>query len=331
MTSRKTILSLLLLLAPCSLPLAPLMAQESSDDFSVWSEIGIEKDINKKWSFGLDFEYRAQDKARYSIGLGTNYKLFKGLKLGMSYSFLYAKKLDKYKDKSEGEVGSGEWTIGFNHTPSYWYPRHRFCVEATGSIKLWRWLKISLRERYQLTYRRADCIDKFKYRETHLMQYSLPESVGYLEDEDGFPVLDENGDLIPVDENGNPTDGQMIVTESVTPPTYATEPKFITTETDQVLRSRIKLEFDKKRCPFSPFISAEFHNSVSKGDHMLLQKIRTAIGTSYKFLKHHEISLAYMTTFDMFEKEENETTLMLETVRLHDRMHTVNIGYKYSF
>ena len=64
---------------------------------------------------------------------------------------------------------------------------------------------------------------------------------------------------------------------------------------------------------------------------MLLQKIRTAVGCSYKFRKHNEVSLAYIITFDMFDTEENTTTLETETIRLHDRMHTINIGYKYSF
>ena len=60
---------------------------------------------------------------------------------------------------------------------------------------------------------------------------------------------------------------------------------------------------------------------------MLLQKIRAAVGSSYKFRKHHEVSLAYIITFDINEIDD-ETN---EVVRLHDRMHTINVGYKYSF
>ena len=76
-------------------------------------------------------------------------------------------------------------------------------------------------------------------------------------------------------------------------------------------------------------MSAEFHNSVSKGDHMLLQKIRTAAGCSYKFRKHNEVSLSYLITFDMYEIEEDE--VVRQTVRLHDRLHAISLGYKYSF
>ena len=286
MTLRQSILALSLLFATC------LMAQEN-DEVGIWTELGIEKAITKKWDVGLGLEYRAQDRSRFSAGLSTSYKPFKFLKIGIGYNFLYSYRPDKYKDKSEGEVGSEEWTTGYNLTPEYWFPRHRFSVEATGSIKLWKWLKVSLRERYQLTYSKARTVDKLKHRVTYEK-------------------------MLDFDEDWNE------ITWYEETPTDKTETEIKPAFTDQVLRSRIKLEFDKKRNPFSPFVSAEFHNSVSKGDHMLLQKIRAAVGSS-KFRKHNEVSLSYVITFDMYDIEDNEV------VRQHDRMHAINIGYKYSF
>ena len=300
MTFRHTILALSLLSS------AALMAQEN-DEVGIWSEIGIEKAITKNWDVGLDLEYRAQNKARFSAGLGTSYKVNKYLKFGLNYNFLYSNRPDKYKNKDEGEECSEEgWRRGYNFTPDYWYPRHRFSVEATGSIKPWKWLKISLRERYQLTHRKAKNIEKYVYREVWGMAPRFEEG----EDEWDLIYIGDFPEMY-----GDPTDEWRIETK----PAY----------NDQVLRSRLKLEYDKKRFPFSPYISAELHNSVSRGDHMLLQKIRTAIGSGYKFRKHNEISLSYIITFDMFDIEEDE--ISRETVRLHDRLHTINIGYKYSF
>ena len=296
MTFRRQIFALLLL-APGFL--LPASAQEGSDEIGVWSELGIEKSITKSWDVGLDFEYRAQNRSRFSAGLGTSYKLNRYLKIGVSYSFLYSQRPDKYKEKSEGVVGAESWTTGYNYTSEYWFPRHRFSAELTGSIKLWKWLKVSLRERYQLTHGRARNVDKLKHRVANEIKYDFDDDwneITWYEQE----VTDD------------------VVTEIK--PAY----------TDQVLRSRLKLEFDKKRNPFSPFVSAEFHNSVGRGDHMLLQKIRTAAGISYKFRKHNEVSLSYILTFDMYDTEEDET-MTLQTVRLHDRMHAINIGYKYSF
>ena len=292
-------------------PFHLLKAQEN-DEVGIWSELGIEKAITKKWDVGLGLEYRAQNKSRFSAGLSTSYKLNKYLKLGIGYNFLYSYRSDKYKDKSEGEVGSDEWTIGYNHTPEYWFPRHRFSAEATGSIKLWNWLKISLRERYQLTYCKARTIDKLKHRENHLTH----NDYDIMFDENGDVVFDDDGEVMYI-----VTDSWDEVTVTDTK-----ETDFKPSYTDQVLRSRIKFEYDKKRCPFSPFVSAEFHNSVSVGDHMLLQKIRTAIGSSYKFRKHHEVTLSYILTFDMYDTDDAGVV-----ERLHDRMHAINIGYTYSF
>ena len=295
MTLRRYIPALLMLLAPCSLLL--ISAQDGNDEVGMWSEIGIEKAITKNWDVGLDMEYRAQNKSRFSVGLGTSYKVNKYLKFGLNYSFLYSEK-NKYKVKDEGEVGDDDWTRGYNLIDE-WYPRHRFSAEAIGSIKLWKWLKVSLRERYQLTHRRAWTAEKFMHRENHMKQ-------------------------IDFDDDWNEISWyEVFVTDK-------TEAKEYPALTDQVLRSRLKLEMDKKRCPFSPFVSAEFHNSVGVGDHMLLQKIRTAAGCSYKFRKHNEVSLSYLITFDMYDIEEDET-MTLQTVRLHDRLHTISLGYKYSF
>ena len=309
MTLRKTILAPLFLLAFS--PFHLLMAQEN-DEVGIWSEIGVEKAITKQWDVGLDMEYRAQNRARFSAGLSTSYKPWKWLKLGIGYNFLYSQRPDKYKEKNNKEEDPDNYSIGYNHTPEYWFPRHRFSAELTGSIKLWKWLKISLRERYQLTYCKARSVDKLKVRQAYTTKVDFVYPEGNPDDPwdpinwaEPTPVYTYD---VP---DGNPTEEW----ESELKPSY----------TDQVLRSRLKLEFDKKRNPFSPFISAEFHNSLSKGDNMLLQKIRTAAGLTYKFRKHNEITFAYLLTFDIYDTEDNEV------VRLNDRMHAINIGYKYSF
>ncbi len=292
MTLRQLTLASLLLCA------APLLA-EGNDEFGTWQEIGIEKAITRTWDVGLDLEYRAQHKARFSAGLNTTYKPIKYLKLGIGYNFLYTGRPDKINDKSDYTAYPKEWTVGYNSFPAHWYPRHRFYAEATGTVKLWGWLRVSLRERYQFTHTKAYSIDRYRYR----MKY-------------------ENAEKTDFDENWEPYTYYELETE-LTHNEWDT--KDILANTDQVLRSRVKLEYDKKRFPFSPYISAEAHNSVSVGDHMLLQKVRTAIGCGYKFRKHNEVSLSYVATFYMYDVEDGEV------IRDHDRRHALSIGYKYSF
>ena len=315
MTLRNKILVLSLLLA------MPLLAQEN-DEVGIWSEIGIEKAITKNWDVGLDLEYRAQNKARFSTGLGTSYKLNKYLKLGVNYNFLYSEKLDKYKNKDKGEVGDDEWTKGYNFTPGYWYPRHRFSFEAIGSIKLWKCLKISLRERYQITHAKARTVEKYKFREKHITEYDFGEM---LVDEDGFPVFDDDWNPIFVDADGNPVPEEGIKTERVDDESRW-ESTHSAAQNEQILRSRLKFEYDKKRCPFSPFVSVEFHNIIDDQRSTLpLQKIRTAAGITYKFRKHNEVSLSYLITFDKEDANKSDNT------RKFDRLHTIGLGYKYSF
>ena len=312
MTKLRQYIFALLLLAPCSLL---LVSAQENDEVGIWSELGIEKAITKKWDVGVDLEYRAQNRARFSAGLSTSYKPWKFLKLGIGYNFLYSQRPDKYKNKDEGTEDDEKWTRGYNLTPEYWFPRHRFSIEATGSIKLWNCIKISLRERYQITHSKARTINKLKYRDKY----------------ENHTELITHEDEITVDYSTIPW------TIIIPPPTEVHEVlhehkvEWVSEEkpayTDQVLRSRIKFEYDKKRCPFSPFISAELHNSVKSGDNMLLQKIRTAAGMTYKFRKHNEVTFAYILTFDINDIDD-ETN---EVVRLHDRMHAINVGYKYSF
>lgn len=291
------------------------LAQEN-DEVGIWSELGIEKAITKNWDVGLDLEYRAQNRSRLSTGISTGYKLNKYLKFGIGYNYLHTFRPDKYKEKSEykdkSEGDSDNYTIGYNQTTgynrtfAYSYPRHRFSVDAIGSIKFWGWLKVSLRERYQLTFCRARTATTYKYREKYRYRENYEKKVDFDDDWNEITWYDMN----------------KTETTEITE-TMETEVK--PSSTDQVLRSRLKLEFDKKRNPFSPFISAELHNSVKPGDKMLLQKIRTAAGLSYKFRKHHEVTFAYLLTFDIHDIEEDVV------VSVHNRMHAINFGYNYSF
>lgn len=276
---------------------------EESDEVGIWSEIGIEKAITRKWDAGVDLDYRAQNKARFSAGFSTSYKPWKFLKLGIGYNFLYTQRPDKYKEKSSKEEDPDNYSVGYNLTPEYWFPRHRFSVEATGSVKLWRWLKLSLRERYQLTHCKTRYVNKYEYRQGYTTKWVDIED----------PDDPWNWEMVEIKDvpDGEPTG------------TWETEEK--PSYTDQVLRSRIKLEMDKKKCHFSPFISAEFHNSVSTGDHMLLQKVRVGAGCGYRFRKHHELTLSYITTFYMYDIEADEV------VRQDERRHAISLGYKFSF
>lgn len=260
----------ILLIATLLLP-AVLNAQWT-DEYGTWISVGAKKSLGTQWSLGLEAEYRAQDNSRWAVGLDAGYKLNKYIKFGAGYTLLYNRKGEKVK-------GDPSVDDEYRVTPAYAYPRHRFFVEATADKRFWKWLRISLRERYQLTYRPAKNYDRITYSK-------------YIDDN-----WEEQWD-----------DG-------------VTSTKTRESETSQLLRSRLKLEVDKKGWKFSPFVSVEAHNSVRCGDGMCIDKVRTVVGTGYKLNKQHEISLAYVLSFDFNEDDG----------KADSRIHAVSIGYNFKF
>jgi opacity protein-like surface antigen len=121
-------------------------AAQAQSDFGIWTEVGVEKKINKKWNVGLDAEWRTRDNAsktdRWDVGVGTEYKITDWLKADAGYDFLYDKRI-KTTYHDDGTP---------NKEAKFWQPRHRFHVSLTGGVDLGRW-QLRLRERWQYTYR----------------------------------------------------------------------------------------------------------------------------------------------------------------------------------
>lgn len=87
-------------------------------------------------------------------------------------------------------------------------------------------------------------------------------------------------------------------------------------ESRHILRSRLKIEMARKGIKWNPFVSVEFHNNLSNG--MNMDKLRTSVGTEYKFNKKHSVGLAYVLTHKFKETETN-------------RMHAVCASYNFDF
>ncbi len=119
------------------------------NDFGMWYEAAVEKKLSKKWSVTGETEYRLRDNLsttdRWSVALGGSYKLMKNLKLSGGYVFLYDNRAENLDLKSDG-LTPNKWT------PSYWGVRHRVNLSLTGSVD-WQRFSVSLRERWQYTYR----------------------------------------------------------------------------------------------------------------------------------------------------------------------------------
>ncbi len=133
----------------CSLFALTTMTKAQSNDFGTWYELGAEKKLSKKWNLGVEGEFRTRNNSRtadrWSAGLNAEYKIIRGMKASAGYALLYDNNQEELDLKSDG-LRPNKWT------PSYWGMRHRFNVSLTGNID-WGRLNVSLRERWQYTYR----------------------------------------------------------------------------------------------------------------------------------------------------------------------------------
>lgn len=142
-------------MAMIAIAVANLQAEEDSG-MQLSAEAAYK--INKKWNIGMEAEMRTRSSFRtmdrWSIGIDGTYKLSNFLKIGAGYIFLYDNNIEKINLTESGELK--------NWRPSYWGPRHRFNLVATGSLD-WKRFTFSLRERWQITYRPEKTVDRYDF------------------------------------------------------------------------------------------------------------------------------------------------------------------------
>ena len=132
---------------------------------SAQSEAGLlvsakaEKQVNKKLSFGIEAEMCTRNNLktmdRWKFGIGAEYKLTSWLKANAGYNLLNQNYREDYNYKSSGALN--KWR------PSYWGIKHRVYASLTGSYKFSNNIKLSLRERWQYTYRPEKTVQRWDY------------------------------------------------------------------------------------------------------------------------------------------------------------------------
>ena len=135
---------------------AACLSQVSVDsdpkDFGLWGEVEAEWGLGKKWSIGADFEVRTQDVvgslARWSAGLGVEFKPAKFLSLESGYSLIDSLYVPSLTSKG-------------NILDEYWRIKNRFYAGARLKAK-WGIVRPSLRLRYQLTAKSEVSVAKYK-------------------------------------------------------------------------------------------------------------------------------------------------------------------------
>ena len=282
------------ILFAAALALCSAMSAIAQSDFGVWTEIGVEKSFNKKFSLEASVENRMANNAtqpqRWNAAIGGSYKPLKWLKLGAGYVFIYNRNFqeveEKYKENDEGELvldkAGNPIVVGYNVDHGFWRPRHRAYFDVQGKLDVGRF-SISLRERYLYNY----------YVETEALRdkYRNPSQPGY------------SGNLYPFNGMEFMKFEQEMDTKKA--------------KSKHALRTRLQVEYDIKGVPLTPFVSCELTNELDNA--MKYDKVRAQAGVEWKVNKKHILSGAYL-----YQNESQE-------VGPNASLHAIKLNYKFKF
>lgn len=217
----------------------------------------VEKKVNKQLSVEIEAELRTRNDFktmdRWTVGLGASYKFNKWLKADAGYLLLNTNFREDISYKPSGDYN--------NWRPSYWGIRHRAYASLTGSYKFQKNLRLSLRERWQYTYRPEKTVTRWDF---------------------------DNA---------------------------CWEDKVRSGKGKNQLRSRLQLEYDKKKALLTPYASVELYNSWA------IEKIRYTVGTDINLLKGH--------TFNVYYRYQNMKHV--DDGDYEPDMHYIGVGYKFKF
>lgn len=273
-----------------------------NDDWGTWLGLGAKKSLPYNLEVGLEGNLRTMDGSgkmdRWDIGANLGYKAHKYLKLSAGYSFLHDNNLESEERSEHAFIDMAIYKRSL--IEEHWSSRHRLFAEASSSVKLGNWMRLSGYLRYQYTYTPSISVDRYCYEEK--TEYTQIPTGEY-------------------DANNNP----LYTYEKGT--TVVTRDEWEKAETEsrnrQVLRSRIMLELDKDELAWKPFASVQFHNNLASNLHF--DKLRTAVGTSYRINEHNAVSLAYVYTLN--RKDQSKGYYLYNV----DHFHAISASYSLDF
>ena len=138
--------------------LTPRSAHAQSEG-GLLMEVEASKKVNRQLSIGVEADLRTRNNFktmdRWKVGIGADYKFTKWLKASAGYALINS----NFREK----VTKNAPTLYNNWTPSYWGTKHRFYASLAGSYKFANHIKVSLRERWQYTYRPEKTVTRWDF------------------------------------------------------------------------------------------------------------------------------------------------------------------------
>ena len=224
----------------------PLFAQSES---GLIAGVEVEKKIDKKFSVGLEADIRTRNDFKIMVKADVGYML-------LDYN---------NREKTEYYVSS-KGNQKMKWRPSYWGVKHRLYASLAYNYKFSNGIKVSLRERWQYSYRPETSTERYKVK--------LSDNTMTLDDSYVRGAKGKNQ-----------------------------------------LRSRLQVEYDRKRALFTPYASVELYNSWG------IEKVRYTAGTDIRLNKQHSLNVYYR-----FQDMRN-----VDSEDYDPDMHYLGIGYSYKF
>lgn len=144
--------------------LMPLISFAQKDNFGTQFSVEGTTKVNNHMNVGLTLEARTRDGLgdveRLSAGIDIDYKILPWLKASCGYTFIYDhnRRISHYKE-NDRDVLKGLAEVGDpKNRRIYWGVRHRTHLSLTATWKISH-LKLSLRERWQYTYRPEQIVE----------------------------------------------------------------------------------------------------------------------------------------------------------------------------
>lgn len=235
---------------------APLLAAApalAGDDLGLWTEMSFEKGFGKRFSLDAGVEFRAAENISRESRWAASFGADYKVNKHLKFGAGYTFITDRNPWEYKVNYNKKGEMKGYNVDHAYWRNKHRAYFDVTGKVKAGRF-SFSLRERYQFTHHVADSTQRDRYRGQVTAEYPGEQYNGYAYEE---TVYDQKS-----------------------------------FKNKHYLRSRLKVEYNIRKCPVTPFVSYEASNNFCDG--FDLDKSRCTAGAELKINKKHTFSLAYV-------------------------------------
>ena len=267
---------------------------KANNDFGLdFRAEGNKKLLLNRLTLGLGLEARTQDNTsqmeRYVIEAGGSYKLIDkkkfDLKVGLSYEHMWMKNLSeqvetyklKYYDDKFNYLGGGQFeAIEKGYNKGYNYDQAYWRNRSRWNLSV----AVSCKpfRRFTLTLKETMQYNYFWGTSTTRTKYR--EKYRY----------------------GEPTTSTTEILEKT---------KY--SKVRWMLRSKLTLQYSKKKCPWEPYVAVDYGKGIGNTDY----KWKFIGGTDFKISKQHTLNAFYR-----FQKENDED---------EPNGHIVGIGYNFKF